>query len=267
MINVTLNNGVKMPLLGFGTYLLRDGLECEQSVLNALNIGYRLLDTAAAYYNEESVGRAIKKSNVKREEIFVTTKFLPADIGYEKAKRAFEASLKKLGLDYIDLYLIHLPQGDVNSSWTAMEELHREGKIRAIGVSNFNLTQIQNLVKQHNVIPAVNQVETHPFSQKTEMQKIMKSQGIQLESWAPFAQGKNNLFNNELLKALSIKYNKSIAQVVLRWLIQKEVVVIPKSANVKRITENFNVFDFELSAGDMATIKSLDKGSGLIYSV
>jgi 2,5-diketo-D-gluconate reductase A len=267
MENVTLNNGVKMPLLGFGTYLLRDGLECEQSVLNALNIGYRLLDTAAAYYNEESVGRAIKKSTVKREEIFVTTKFLPADIGYEKAKRAFEASLKKLGLDYIDLYLIHLPQGDVNSSWAAMEELHREGKIRAIGVSNFNLTQIQNLVKQHNVIPAVNQVETHPFSQKTEMQKAMKSQGIQLESWAPFAQGKNNLFTNELLTALSGKYNKSIAQVVLRWLIQKEVVVIPKSANVKRITENFNVFDFELSAGDMATIKSLDKGSGLIYSV
>ena len=256
-----------MPLLGFGTYLLRDGLACEQSVLNALHTGYRLIDTAAAYYNEESVGRAIKKSNVKREEIFVTTKFLPVDRGYENAKRAFEASLKKLGLDYIDLYLIHIPQGDVNSSWTAMEELYKEGKVRAIGVSNFTMSQIQDLRKQHRVIPAVNQVETHPFSQKTEMQEALKSQGIQLESWAPFAQGKNNLFNNELLKAFSDKYNKSIAQVVLRWLIQKEVVVIPKSANMKRINENFHVFDFELSSDDMAAIKSLDKGSGLIYHV
>lgn len=267
MMNITLNNGIKMPTLGFGTYLLPDGLACEQSVLNALNIGYRLIDTAAAYHNEESVGRAIKKSNVKREEIFVTTKFLPMDVGYENAKRACDASLKKLGLDYLDLYLIHLPQGDINSSWTAMEELYKEGKVRAIGVSNFNMNQIQHLVKQHSVVPAVNQVETHPFSQKTEMQKSLKSQGIQLESWAPFAQGKNNLFNNELLKALSGKYNKSVAQVVLRWLIQKEVVVIPKSANTKRINENFNVFDFELSPGDMIAIKSLDKGSGLIYHV
>jgi len=267
MENVILNNGVKMPLLGFGTYLLRDGLECEQSVLNALNIGYRLIDTASVYNNEESVGRAIKKSNVKREEIFVTTKFLPADTGYEKTKSAFDASLAKLGLDYIDLYLIHLPQGDVSSSWTAMEELYREGKVRAIGVSNFNMNQIQNLLKQHSVTPAVNQVETHPFSQKTEMQKDLKSQGIQLESWAPFAQGKNNLFNNKPLKVLSNKYNKSIAQMVLRWLIQKEVVAIPKSANVKRINENFNVFNFELSADDMETIISLDQGGGLIYSV
>jgi len=267
MEKLILNNGVTMPLLGFGTYLLRDGLGCEQAVLNALNIGYRLIDTAAVYNNEESVGRAIKKSKVKRDEIFVTTKFLPADIGYEKTKRAFEASLKKMDLDYVDLYLIHLPQGDVDSSWTAMEELYREGKVRAIGVSNFNMNQIQNLLKQHSVIPAVNQVETHPFSQKTAMQKALKSQGIQLESWAPFAQGKNDLFNHELLKAISDKYHRSIAQVVLRWLIQNEVVAIPKSANVKRITENFNVFDFELSANDMATIKSLDQGSGLIYSV
>ncbi|HEY8955612.1 aldo/keto reductase [Chitinophaga sp.] len=266
-MNITLNNGIKMPLLGFGTYLLRDGSACEQSVLNALNTGYRLIDTAAAYNNEGSVGRAIKKSNVKREEIFVTTKFLPADPGYEKAKHAFEASLKKLGLDYIDLYLIHIPQGDVNSSWTAMEELYKEGKVRAIGVSNFNMDQIQDLLRQHSVIPAVNQVETHPFSQRTAMQEALKSQGIRLESWAPFAQGKNNLFNNELLKALSGKYNKSIAQVVLRWLIQKEVVVIPKSANMKRIIENFNVFDFELTSDDMITIKSLDKGRGLIYHV
>ncbi|WP_347373970.1 aldo/keto reductase [Aequorivita sp. Q41] len=265
MKNVTLNNGVKMPLLGFGTYLLRNGSECEQSVLNALKIGYRLIDTAAAYYNEESVGKAIKKSNVKREEIFLTTKFLPEDLGYENTRRAFEASLKKMQLDYIDLYLIHLPQGDVNSSWTAMEELYREGKIRAIGISNFNGDQIQNLLKKHTVVPAVNQVETHPFSQKTQMQKTLKSQGIQLEAWAPFAQGKNNLFNNELLKVLSRKYSKSIAQVVLRWLIQREVVAIPKSADMERINENSNVFD--LSADDMVTITSLDQGSGLIYGV
>lgn len=267
MENVILNNGVKMPLLGFGTYLLRDGVECEQCVLNALNIGYRLIDTAAAYYNEESVGRAIKKSNVKREEIFVTTKFLPSDIGYEKTKRAIETSLKKLSLDYIDLYLIHLPQGDVHPSWKAMEELYKEGKVRAIGVSNFNINQISDLVKQHNVIPVVNQVETHPFSQKTDMQNDLKSQGIQLESWAPFAQGRKNLFNQELLVALSSKYGKSIAQVVLRWLIQREVVVIPKSSNMERINENFNVFDFELSPDDLTAIKSLDKGSGLIYSI
>jgi 2,5-diketo-D-gluconate reductase A len=267
MRDITLNNGIKMPQLGFGTYLLRDGLECEQSVFNALNVGYRLIDTAAGYYNEESVGRAITKSNVKREDIFVTTKLLPEDLGYEKAKRAFKASLKKLGLDYIDLYLIHLPQGDINSSWIAMEELYKEGKVRAIGVSNFDMSQIQDLLKQHSVIPAVNQVETHPFSQKTEMQKALQSHDIQLESWSPFAQGRNNLFNNELLIALASKYHKSIAQVVLRWLIQKEVVVIPRSSNMKRINENFNVFDFKLSSDDMTIIKSLDKGRGLIYHV
>lgn len=256
-----------MPLLGFGTYLLRDGSECEQCVINALNIGYRLIDTAAVYNNEDSVGKAIKKSHVRREEIFVTTKFVPANVGYGKTKQAYEASLKKMGLDYIDLFLIHLPQGDVDSSWKAMEELHEEGKVRAIGVSNFNMNQISDLVEQHSVIPVVNQVETHPFSQKTHMQNALKSHGIQLESWAPLAQGRNNLFNQELLVSLSSKYHKSIAQVVLRWLIQREVVVIPKSANMARINENFNVFDFELSDNDMATIKSLDKGNGLIYSI
>lgn len=267
MKNILLNNGVEMPLLGFGTYLLRDGIECEQAVLNALNIGYRLIDTAAVYNNEESVGRAIKKSNIRREEIFVTTKFLPADKGYEKTKQAFEVSLKKIKLDYIDLYLIHLPQGDVNSSWKAMEDLYKEGKVRAIGVSNFNMDQIQDLLKRHTIIPAVNQVETHPFSQKAEMQTALKSLDIQLESWAPFAQGKNNLFKNELLKEISDKYNKSISQIVLRWLIQREVVCIPKSTNAERINANFDVFDFELTADDMTAIKSLDKGRGLIYSV
>lgn len=266
-MDITLHNGIKMPLLGFGTYLLRDGSECEQAVLQALTSGYRLLDTAAAYANEEAVGRAIKKSTVNREELFVTTKFLPAEPGYETAKRACEASLKKLGLDYLDLYLIHLPQGDVTSCWTALEELYTEGKVRAIGVSNFTLPQLQNVLKQHDVIPAVNQVETHPFSQKAAMQRALKAQGIQLESWAPFAQGKNNLFTNELLTALASKYKKSIAQVVLRWLIQREIVVIPKSATRERIKENFKVFDFELSSDDMITIESLDQGSGLIYNI
>ncbi|WP_461102788.1 aldo/keto reductase [Spirosoma koreense] len=257
-MNVTINNGIKMPLLGFGTYLLT-GSACEQAVLHALTIGYRLIDTAAAYHNEDSVGRAIKKSKIKREDIFVTTKFLPAAPGHELAKSAFDTSLKKLGLDYIDLYLIHLPQGDVNASWAAMEELYKEGKVRAIGVSNFNMDQIQDLLKRHRVAPAVNQVETHPFSQKTAMQQALTAQGIQLESWAPFAQGKARLFTNELLKALSSKYHKSITQVVLRWLIQREVVAIPKSTNTKRISENFNVFDFELSSDDMTAMKSLDK--------
>jgi len=256
-----------MPLLGFGTYLIRTGFECEQSVLNALNIGYRLIDTAAAYYNEESVGNAIKKSNLNRDEIFVTTKFLPAESGYEKAKLACEASLKKMSLDYIDLLLIHLPQGDLNSSWKAMEELYKEGKVRAIGVSNFNLSQIRDLRERHHVVPAVNQLETHPFCQRTEMQEALKSEGIQLESWAPFAQGRNNLFHHELLEDLSSKHHKSVAQVVLRWFIQREIVAIPKSVNVKRMSENFNVFDFELSADDMTAIKSLDQGSGLIYMV
>jgi 2,5-diketo-D-gluconate reductase A len=266
-MNVTLNNGTQMPQLGFGTYLLPDGSACEQAVLNALNTGYRLIDTAAAYHNEESVGEALKKSNIKREEIFVTTKFVPTAQGRKETKRAFGASVKKLGLDYIDLYLMHLPQGDTSSCWQAMEELYQEGKIRAIGVSNFTIQQIQDLIKQHSIVPAINQVETHPFSQKAEMQQALQAQGIQLESWAPFAQGKNNLFTHELLKALSGKYNKTVAQLILRWLIQREVVAIPKSADPKRTKENFDVFDFELSADDMTTIKSLDQGKGLIYNV
>jgi 2,5-diketo-D-gluconate reductase A len=267
MLYINLNNGIKMPLLGFGTYLLRDGLECEQAVLQALTRGYRLLDTAAAYANEESVGRAIKKSQINRANLFVTTKFVPAAYGYEQAKRACETSLQKLGLDYLDLYLIHLPRGDVTSCWTALEELYEAGKARAIGVSNFTLNQLQPLLAQGRGIPAVNQVETHPFSQKIAIQQVLHAQGIQLESWAPFAQGRNKLFTNDVLQVLASNYQKSVAQVVLRWLIQREVVVIPKSATKEQIQENFDVFDFESSAEDMITIQSLDKGSGLIYQV
>ncbi len=267
MRDITLHNGVKMPLLGFGTYLLQDGLACEQAVRQALASGYRLLDTAAAYGNEESVGRAINKSQVSRADLFVTTKLVPAARGYAHAKRACDASLQKLGLDYLDLYLIHLPQGDVTSCWTALEELYEAGKIRAIGVSNFTLQQLQQLLGQGRVVPAVNQVETHPFSQKTDMQQALHAQGIQLESWAPFAQGKNGLFTNDLLQALASTYQKSVAQVVLRWLLQRDVVVIPKSATKERIQENFDVFDFELSAEEMSAIKALDRGKGLIYQV
>jgi diketogulonate reductase-like aldo/keto reductase len=267
MRDITLNNGIKMPLLGFGTYLLRDGLACEQAVRQALASGYRLLDTAAAYGNEESVGRAINKSQVNRADLFVTTKLVPAAGGYAHAKRACDTSLQKLGLDYLDLYLIHLPQGDITACWTALEDLYEAGKIRAIGVSNFTLPQLQQLHGQSRVVPAVNQVETHPFSQKIAMQQALHAQGIQLASWAPFAQGKNGLFTNELLQALASTYRKSVAQVVLRWLMQREVVVIPKSATKQRIQENFDVFDFELSAEEMSAIKALDKGRGLIYQV
>jgi diketogulonate reductase-like aldo/keto reductase len=267
MRDITLNTGVKVPLLGFGTYLLRDRLACEQAVLQALASGYRLLDTAAAYGNEESVGRAINKSQVNRADLFVTTKLVPAARGYAHAKRACEVSLQKLGLEYLELYLIHLPQGDVACCWAALEDLYEAGKVRAIGVSNFTLQQLQQLRAQARVLPAVNQVETHPFSQKSAMQQALHAQGIQLEAWAPFAQGKNGLFTNELLQALASNYHKSVAQVVLRWLIQREVVVIPKSATKERIQENFDVFDFELSAEDMTAIKALDEGSGLIYSV
>lgn len=256
-----------MPLLGFGVYQLRDGKECEQCVTDALQAGYRLIDTAAAYYNEEAVGKAIKKSGVKREELFITTKLWISDLGYEKAKKAFEISLKKLGLDYLDLYLIHIPQGDINASWKAMEELYQEGRIRAIGVSNFHQDQIMDLIRENKVVPAVNQVETHPFSQKIAMQNVLEENGVRLESWAPFAQGKNNIFGNELLKKLAEKYKKSVAQIVLRWLTQRGVVAIPKTVRKEKILENFNVFDIELSREDMERIRILDKGKGLIYHV
>lgn len=267
MQKTTLNNGVEIPLLGFGTYLLKEGKECEQSVLEAIETGYRLIDTAAAYYNEQSVGNAIKTSGIKREEVFITTKLLPSDMSYEKAKRAFDVSLKKFGIDYLDLYLIHLPQGDINGAWKAMEELYHEGKIKAIGVSNFRLNQVQVLIKQHNIVPVVNQIETHPFSQKIMMQNSLKELGVQLEAWSPFAQGKNNLFKNEILKTIANKHQKSIAQIVLKWHVQRKIVAIPKSSSKERIRDNLNILNFELPAPDMEIIKSLDKGIGLIYHV
>jgi diketogulonate reductase-like aldo/keto reductase len=258
MQNVVLNNGVEMPILGFGVYQIADTEECERSVYEAIRAGYRLIDTAAAYQNEEAVGKAIEKSGVPREEIFVTTKLWIQDAGCESTKKAFERSLKRLQLDYLDLYLIHQPYGDVYGSWRAMEELYREGKIRAIGVSNFQPDRLMDLMLHNEVVPAVNQIETHPFNQQIETQKFLEENKVQIESWGPFAEGKNNIFENELLRSIASKYQKTVAQVILRWLTQRGVVVIPKSVRKERIVENFNIFDFELSPEDMNAIISLD---------
>jgi diketogulonate reductase-like aldo/keto reductase len=258
MQKVVLNNGVEMPILGFGVYQITDTEECERSVYEAIRAGYRLIDTAAAYQNEEAVGKAIEKSGVTREDIFVTTKLWIQDTGYESTKKAFESSLKRLQLDYLDLYLIHQPYGDVYGSWRAMEELYREGKIRAIGVSNFQPDRLMDLMVHNEVVPAINQIETHPFNQQIETHKFLQENNVQIESWGPFAEGKNNIFTNELLLAIAGKYRKTVAQVILRWLTQRGVVVIPKSVRQERIVENFNIFDFELSPEDMDAIISLD---------
>ncbi|MGQ3376440.1 aldo/keto reductase [Priestia endophytica] len=266
MHKVTLNNGVEMPILGFGVFQMTDPKECEQAVYDALMAGYRLIDTAASYLNEEEVGRAIKRSGVPREELFITTKLWVQDTGYENTKNAFAKSLERLQLDYIDLYLIHQPFGDVYGSWRAMEELYHEGKIKAIGVSNFYADRLVDLITHNEVVPAVNQVETHPFNQQVESAKIMEENKVQIESWAPFAEGKNDIFQNELLVTLAEKHNKSVAQVILRWLTQRGVVVIPKSVRKERIIENFDIFDFELSQEDMEKIATLDTKESLFFS-
>ena len=265
MKKVVLNNGVEMPILGFGVYQVSDAEECERSVSEALSTGYRLIDTASAYMNEEAVGNAIKSSSVAREEVFVTTKLWVQDAGYETAKRAFERSLQRLQLDYLDLYLIHQPFGDVYSSWRAMEELYRDGRVRAIGVSNFQTDRLMDLMVHNEVVPAVNQIETHPFNQQVEAQQFMQEHGVQLESWGPFAEGRNSIFQNELLLSIAGKYNKSVAQAILRWLTQREVVAIPKSVRKERIVENFRIFDFELNAEDMAAIATLDTKQSLFF--
>lgn len=256
---VKLNNGVEMPILGFGVYQIPDPEVCEQAVYDALMAGYRSIDTAAAYENEEAVGRAIRRSGIPREELFITTKLWISDAGYEPAKKAFEESMLKLGLKYLDLYLIHQPFGDVYGSWRAMEELYKEGRIRAIGVSNFYPDRLADLILHNEIAPAVNQVETHPFHQQTAAAEFMRAKGVQIESWAPFAEGRNGLFSNELLLKIAAKHGKTVAQVVLRWLIQRDVVCIPKSVHKERIAENFDVFGFELGDDDMAAIAALDR--------
>lgn len=266
MQTVTLNNGVVMPILGFGVYQMNDASECEQSVYEAIMAGYRLIDTAAAYQNEEAVGRAIKRSGVPREEIFITTKLWIQDVGYERTKKAFAKSLDRLQVDYLDLYLIHQPFGDIYGSWRAMEELYREGKIKAIGVSNFQMDRLIDLISHNEITPAINQIETHPFQQQIESANYMKEKNVQIESWGPFAEGRNNLFNNEVLVSIAEKYQKSVAQVVLRWLTQRGVIAIPKSTHKERIIENFNIFDFELNQEDLETIAKLDTKQSVFFS-
>jgi len=255
-----------MPILGFGVFQVKDLDECERSVVDAIATGYHLIDTAASYENEEAVGKAIKRSGVPREELFVTTKLWIQSNGYEGTKKAFENSLKRLQLDYLDLYLMHQPFGDVYGEWRAMQDLYKEGRIRAIGVSNFHSDRLIDLIIHNEIVPAVNQIETHPFHQQIETQKFLQENNVQIESWGPFAEGKNNIFHNELLLSIAQQYNKTIAQVILRWLTQRGVVAIPKSVRKERMEENFNSLDFELSAADMEAIKALDTKASLFFN-
>ncbi len=265
MNNIKLNNGIEMPILGFGVFQMQDMAECEQAVVDAIEVGYRLIDTAASYMNEEAVGKGIKRSGIAREELFITTKLWVSDTGYENTKVAFQKSLDLLQLDYLDLYLIHQPYGDIYGSWRVMQELYQEGKVKAIGVSNFHPDRVIDLVVNTGFVPAVNQIETHPFHQQNETQKFLQENNIQIESWGPFAEGKNDIFQNEILTVIAQKYDKSTAQVILRWLTQRGVVAIPKSVRKERMAENFNIFDFELSSEDMNVIKTLDTNASLFF--
>lgn len=262
-----LNNGVRMPLLGFGVFQIPDAEECEQAVFEALQAGYRMIDTASVYGNEEAVGKAIVRSGLPREEVFVTTKAWISEMGYEQTLSAFERSLVRLGLDYIDLYLIHMPFGDYYGAWRAMEELYNSGRVRAIGVCNFEPDRLLDLCHNVRIVPAVNQIEMHPFTRQTEAMKIMSSLHIQPEAWAPFAEGKNGLFTDEGLVGIGRKYGKTAAQVVLRWHLQRGVVSIPKSVRKERIIENFAVFDFSLSQEDMELIDRMDTGVSTILDL
>jgi diketogulonate reductase-like aldo/keto reductase len=262
---VTLNNGVKMPILGYGVYQVTPE-ECERCVLDAIEVGYRSIDTAQAYQNEEGVGNAIEKSGIPREELFITTKVWISNAGYEKAKESIKESLKKLKTDYIDLLLIHQPFGDYYGTYRSMEEAYKEGKIKAIGVSNFYPDRLIDICQFTEITPAVNQVETHPFNQQTSSHEIMEKYKVQHESWGPFAEGRKDMFTNPVLSEIGAKYNKSVAQVILRYLIENNVVVIPKSTHKERMIENINVFDFELSEQDIKAIKSLDEEESAFFS-
>jgi len=265
MQTVRLNNGVEIPILGFGVFQITDATECERSVVAAIQVGYRHIDTAASYQNEEAVGRGIKRSGVEREDLFITTKLWIQRNGYEGTKTAFENSLKRLQLDYLDLYLIHQPFGDVYGEWRAMEELHNKGKVRAIGVSNFPPDRTMDLMVYNKVTPAVNQIEVNPFHQQIDTQKFLQENNVQVEAWAPFAEGRNNIFQNEFLLSIAAKYQKSVAQVILRWLTQRGIVVLSKSVRKERMIENISVLDFELSTEDMAAITTLDTKSSSFF--
>ncbi|WP_342249966.1 aldo/keto reductase [Sphingomonas sp. OTU376] len=263
--NVTLNNGVEMPILGFGVFQVPDPAECERSVPDAIDVGYRLLDTATSYGNEEAVGAAIRNHGIDRQALFVTTKLWIEDASYEGAKAALERSLNKLQLDYLDLWLIHQPYGDVYGAWRAMEEMHKAGRVRAIGVSNFYPDRLLDFVLHNEITPAVNQIEIHPFHQQADAQALLREYGVQPEAWGPFAEGKNGLFSNEVLQAIGDKHGKSIAQVVLHWLIQRGIVAIPKSVRKERMAENFAIFDFAFDAEDIARIGALDQKASSFF--
>jgi 2,5-diketo-D-gluconate reductase A len=258
MQTVKLNNSVEIPILGFGVFQIADPAECERSVVDAVQTGYTHIDTAASYMNEEAVGRGIKQSGVAREKLFITTKLWIQSNGYEGTLKAFERSLKRLQLEYVDLYLIHQPFGDVHGEWRAMEELYQQGKARAIGVSNFPPDRIMDLMIHNKITPAVNQIEVNPFHQQIDTQKFLQENSVQVEAWAPFAEGKNNIFQNEILLSIAAKHNKSVAQVILRWLVQRGIIALAKSTRKERMIENISLFDFELSEEDMAAITTLD---------
>ncbi|MEI2690320.1 MAG: aldo/keto reductase [Anaerolineae bacterium] len=258
MQTVKLNNGIEIPTLGFGVFQVTDPAECERSVVDAIQVGYRHIDTAASYMNEEAVGRGIRRSGVARDELFVTTKLWIQRNGYEDTLKAFDRSLKRLQLETIDLYLIHQPFGDVYGEWRAMEELYQQGKIKAIGVSNFQPDRIMDLMIYNTITPAVNQIEVNPFHQQSDAQTFLQDHGVTVEAWAPFAEGKNDIFQNEILLSIAAQYGKTTAQVILRWLVQRGIVALAKSTRKERMMENISVFDFELSAEEMALIATLD---------
>ncbi|MBW8244883.1 aldo/keto reductase [Muricauda oceani] len=264
--SIVLNNGVEMPLIGLGVFQMNDPRECEQTVLTAIETGYRLIDTAAAYGNEVAVGNAIRKSSVPREELFITTKLWVSDTGYENTKKAFANSLKKLQLEYVDVYLIHQAVGDYYGSWRAMEDLHKEGKIRAIGISNFYPERAIDLLAHNEIVPTVNQLEVHPFYQRVKTQHYLEDKQVRVQSWASFAEGRNHFFTNETLSEIGKPYGKSVAQVTLRWLVQRGIPVIPKSVHRERLIENFNIWDFELNETDMTSISRLDLGKSAFFN-
>jgi 2,5-diketo-D-gluconate reductase A len=266
MQHVTLNNGVQMPIVGFGVFQIADAKECERSVIDAIEAGYRLIDTAASYKNEEAVGAGLRASGVARGDLFVTSKLWVEDAGYERTRLAIDKSLRKLQVDYLDLYLIHQPFSDVHGSWRAMQEAYKAGKLRAIGLSNFQPDRLMDIKAFNEVPPAVNQIEVNPFHQQDESVAFMRENGVQPEAWAPFAEGRNNLFTNEALVAVGARYGKSVGQVVLRWLIQRGVVSLAKSVRKERMAENLDVFDFQLTDDDIASITALETGKSSFFS-